>query len=397
LAISPSPTATESEPVTVAAGAAQGILRIDLDAIVENWRRLAEQARPAECAAVVKADAYGLGAARVAPALALAGCRTFFVATLDEAIALRDTLTQGAPSASLSAKPIIYVLGGVPRGAEAELAARRLRPVLNSLADIDAFAAAGRAAGLPLPAAVHLDTGMSRLGLDEGEQRKLAAAPGRLDGIALALIISHLACADEPGHPLNAEQRRRFDEAASSLPPASRSLANSSGIFLGHGVHHHLVRPGAALYGIAPNADQPNPMQGVVRLDGRILQVREIDTPRTVGYGATHRAAGPARIATVSVGYADGFLRSLSNRGRGFIGGHAVPLVGRVSMDLTTFDVSTTPAELLAPGECIELIGPHQSVDALAEAAGTIGYEILTSLGRRYHRIYAGGAGVAAC
>lgn len=377
--------------MTVAAGAAQGILSIDLDAIVANWRALSARVRPAECAAVVKADAYGLGAARVAPALANAGCHTFFVATIDEGVTVQSALANRAAAAGTRAEPTIYVLNGAPRGSETELRALGLRPVLNSLADIDAAAAAARAAGGAWPAAIHLDTGMSRLGLDDGERLRLAEDPDRLAGIQVSLVMSHLACADEPDHPLNDEQRRRFDSAATALPLCCRSLANSSGIFLGDGFHNQLVRPGAALYGVAPNDSKPNPMQGVVRLEGRILQVREIDTPRTVGYGATHRVDGPTRIATVSVGYADGFLRSLSNRGHGSIGGRTVPLVGRVSMDLTTFDVSAVPAELVAPGRSIELIGPHQPVDAVAAAAGTIGYEILTSLGRRYYRAYSGG------
>jgi alanine racemase len=373
--------------LTASARAAQGVLTIDLDALVANWRQLALRAAPAECAAVVKADGYGLGAARVAAALAAAGCRTFFVATLDEGTAVRAALAPLPPAGGEEA--VIYLLNGLPRGAEPDLIAHRLRPVLNSLADIDAWAAVP---GGPLPAAVQLDTGMSRLGLSDEEQRRLAEAPQRLGGIALALLMSHLACADEPDHPLNDEQRRRFAALTARLPPCRRSLANSSGIFLGNDFHHQLVRPGAALYGVAPNAREPNPLQGVIRLDGRIVQVREIDSPRTVGYGATHRVAGPTRIATVSVGYADGFLRSLSNRGRGHIGGYAVPLVGRVSMDLTTFDVSEVPPALLAQGGTIELIGPHQPVDAVAAAAGTIGYEILTALGRRYHRVYVGSA-----
>ncbi len=381
----------------VTAIAAQGVLTIDLGAIVDNWRLLRDRAQPAECAAVVKADAYGLGASHVAPALAAAGCQTFFVATVDEGIGVREALTGAAATADRTAEPVIYVLNGVPPGGEAEFARWRLRPVLNSLAEIDAWAVAGRAAGRPLPAALHLDTGMSRLGLDEGEQRRLAAAPERLAAIGLTLLISHLACADEPDHPLNTEQSQRFNAAAAMRPACRRSFANSSGVFLGPAYHHQLVRPGAALYGIAPTANRPNPMAGVVTLLGRVLQVREIDTPRTVGYGATHRASGPTRIATVSVGYADGFLRSLSNHGCGFIGGHTVPLVGRVSMDLTTFDVTAVPPERLIAGALIELIGPNRPVDAVAEAAGTIGYEVLTSLGRRYHRIYRGGARAVTC
>jgi alanine racemase len=237
---------------------------------------------------------------------------------------------------------------------------------------------------------------MSRLGLPEDELETLASEPERLDGIELALVMSHLACADEPGHPLNAEQLARFSAARARLPTAMASFANSSGIFLGAEYHFDLGRPGVALYGINPTPGRPNPMRQVVRLQGKILQVREIDAPRTVGYGATHRAAGPTRVATVAVGYADGYLRSLSNRGSAWLGNQRVPVVGRVSMDLITLDVTGASPDSAHPGAFVDLIGPELSadpeltVDDVAAAAGTIGYEILTALGQRYHRIYQG-------
>lgn len=373
---------------------APAVLTVDLAAIVDNWRQLRDRALPAACAAVVKADAYGLGAAEVASALAAGGCRTFFVATLDEGLSLRRTLADRRTGSADAAE--IYVLGGAPRGCETDLIAARLRPVLNSLGDIDAYAAHARSAGIRPPVAVHLDTGMSRLGLSDTEQATIASDPSRLDGLDLCLVMSHLACADEPEHPLNAKQLALFRAAAASLPAAARSFANSSGIFLGRDYVFDLVRPGAALYGVAPNGTNPNPMRGVVRLHGRIVQVREIDTPRTVGYGATHRVQRGSRIATVSVGYADGYLRSLGNRGSGFLAGQRIPVVGRVSMDLITFDVSNIPAERVVPGHMVELIGPDLPVDAVAAAANTIGYEILTSLGSRYHRVYSP-AGEDAC
>jgi alanine racemase len=369
---------------------AGAVLTIDLDAIAANYRLLRERVAPAECAAVVKADAYGLGAAKVAPALAAAGCRTFFVAHVGEGIVVRRALAETQAERAPGSEPTIYVLNGAPREAETELAEHRLTPVLNSLADVDAWAAFARGSGVPRTAALHIDTGMSRLGLPPAECRVLAGDPGRLGGIALRIVMSHLACADEPDHPLNLRQLDAFRAARSAFPATAGSFANSSGIFLGRRYHADIVRPGAALYGVAPVPGEPNPMAQVVRLQGKILQVREIDSPETVGYGATHLARGRQTIATVAVGYADGYLRALGNRGSGYIGEIRVPLVGRVSMDLITFDVSGVPGSLARPGAMIDVIGPRIPVDAVAAEAGTIGYEILTGLGARYHRVYVG-------
>lgn len=392
------PTSTEGPrasrfPTAADAGRVGAVLTVDLAAIVANWRLLRDRSAPAECAAVVKADAYGLGVEQVAPALAEAGCRVFFVATLDEGVALRWVLEQwrqGAvePDTASPAPPAIFVLGGLPPGSETELPRHGLIPVLNSLGDLETWSLLAQLLGMRLPAALHVDTGMSRLGLPADELDRLANDPDRLEGVNLALVMSHLACADEPAHELNQRQLEAFTAARARLPATPASLANSAGIFLGAAFHFQLVRPGVALYGVAPIAGEPNPMQGVVRLDARILQVREIDTGGTVGYGATHRARGRERIATVSVGYADGYLRSLSGRASAVIGGYRVPLVGRVSMDLTTFDVTGVPEELARPGATLQLLGPEHPVDALAEEAGTIGYEILTSLGARYARAY---------
>ncbi len=364
------------------AARAAAVLTIDLGALAENYRRLCRELDGVPCAAVVKADGYGLGLARVAPALFRAGTRSFFVAQLGEAIALREAVPEAVE---------IYVLNGLAAGPAAEFQAHRARPVFNSLGEVEAWRRAAAAAGTTLPAALHLDTGMSRLGLPEDELETLAAEPERLDGVELSHVMSHLACADEPGHPLNADQLARFRAARARLPAAPASFANSSGIFLGAEYHFDLGRPGVALYGVNPTPGRPNPMCQVVRLQGKILQVREIDAPRTVGYGATHRAAGPTRVATVAVGYADGYLRSLSNRGSAWLGNQRVPVVGRVSMDLITLDVTGTPPGTARPGAFVDLIGPELPADAVAEAAGTIGYEILTALGRRYHRIYLGG------
>ncbi len=374
--------------MTSEAERAGAVLTIDLGAIAANYRLLCDRVAPAECAAVVKADAYGLGAGRVAPALYEAGCRTFFVALIDEEIAVRRALTDQGRSESDETESAIYVLNGLTPNTAGVFAEHRLGPVLNSIGQIDAWAAFARASAPLAAAAIHVDTGMSRLGLPPNELSILRGDPSRLAGIRLAHVISHLACADEPDHPLNALQRDAFNAARSSLPAAAGSLANSSGIFLGPGYHADLARPGCALYGVSPLPRRTNPMRQVVRLQGKILQVREIDTPQTVGYGAKHRAEKRERIATVAVGYADGYLRHLSNRSYAYVGDFRAPLVGRVSMDLTTFDVTGVPDDLVRPGATMDLIGPRVTVDALADAAGTIGYEILTSLGARYHRVY---------
>lgn len=370
----------------VSADRAGAVLCVDLGAIVANWRLLRRRVEPFACAAVVKADAYGLGADEVAPALLAGGCRQFFVATLEEGMALRRRLEVARPPSSACE---IFVLNGAPAGAAAEVRRARLTPVLNALADIDAWSAWARSQDARVPAALHVDTGMARLGLPPEELAQLCDDPSRLDGLDLRCIMSHLACADTPEHPLNARQRDTFRAALAMLPKAPVSFANSSGIFLGADYWGDLVRPGAALYGVSPVPAQPNPMRGVVRLDAKILQVRQIDSGSTVGYGASHRAGGRERIATIAVGYADGFMRSLGNRGSGYIGAQLVPIVGRISMDLMTFDVSHVPESLARPGASIELIGPHHPIDAIAAEAGTIGYEILTALGTRFARIYA--------
>lgn len=355
-------------------------LTVDLAAIAANYRLVCDRVGTGACAGVVKADAYGLGAAQVAPALWAAGCRIFFVATLDEGLALR-ALMPGAE---------IHVLGGDVAATAAEHAAHELRPVLNSLREIAAWRDEAGRLDRALPATVHLDTGMSRLGMPPAELDRLAAEPDRLSGIEVTLVMSHLGCSDEPENPQNAFQLAAFRAAVARFRPAGAKLsfANSSGIFLGRDYQFDLARPGAALYGLRPVAGQPNPLRQVLRLQGKILQLREVDTDTPVGYGATHRVAQPARLATVGVGYADGYLRSLSNRGSAFIGDRRVPVVGRVSMDLLTLDVSSVPAAELRPGIHVDLIGPHNPVDELADQAGTIGYEILTSLGSRYARRY---------
>ncbi|MEY4793070.1 MAG: putative alanine racemase, catabolic [Pseudomonadota bacterium] len=354
------------------------ILHIDLAAIAENWRLLAARAAPGAVAGVVKANAYGLGADRVAPALHAAGCRHFFVAHLAEGIALRETLGPG---------PMIAVLNGFAPGADGDAG---LVTVLNSLGDVHSHAAAGRSAGQARRALLHLDTGMARLGLDAAEQARLAADHSLLAGLDLLYVMTHLACADEPEHPLNAEQAARFARACASLPKLKRSFANSSGLFLGSDYASDLSRPGCALYGINPTPGAPNPMRQVLRLEAPVLQIRDIPAGASVGYGASFVAARPSRIATIAVGYADGYLRSLSGQGGAAYRGLILPMVGRVSMDLITLDVTDAPG--LVPGDTVTLIGgAAPSPDDLAARAGTIGYEILTSFGARYRRAYGAG------
>jgi alanine racemase len=354
--------------ISPATADAASILEIDLGAVVENWRLLAARVTPALCAAVVKADAYGLGATKVAAALARAGCRTFFVAHLDEALAVRGALPEAE----------IAVLNGLLPGTSHVFLDARLTPVLNDLGQVERW----RRKGQGRAAILHVDTGMNRLGLPAAEVARVGDP-----GFPLRAVMSHLVSSEETT-PLNETQRQRFEAARALLPAAPASFANSSGIFLGASYHYDLARPGVALYGVNPTPDQPNPMRPVVRLLARVLQLREAAAGETVGYGATYRFDRPARIATIAAGYADGLLRSLSNRGRALAGGTTVPIVGRVSMDLISLDVTAADQAAVEPGNLVELLGSTHTVDDLAAEAGTVGYEILTSLGHRYHRVW---------
>ncbi|HEX9768096.1 MAG TPA: alanine racemase [Kiloniellales bacterium] len=368
----------EESPAALRAGA---ILSIDLAALAENYRILAGRAAAGVgCAAVVKADAYGLGVDRAAPALSAAGCRHFFVAQIDEGIRLRGLL----PDAE------IHVLGGLLPGLEDAFLAHRLRPTLNSLGEIETWAGHARRQGEALAADLHVDTGMRRLGLPPDELDRLAGEPDRLAGIEVSLLISHLACAEQRDHPLNARQLADFRRARDRLPSCPASFANSSGVFLGADYHFDLLRPGVALYGSNPTPDRANPMRDVVRLQGRIWQVRNARPGETVGYGATYQATRPMRIATVALGYGDGYPRALSNRGQVYVDGRAAPVIGRISMDSTTIDVTALPESRVRPGALVDVIGPDNPIDAVAAAAGTVAYELLTHLGRRYHRVYVG-------
>ena len=365
----------------MSSGHAGAILTIDLGAIAANYGRLQSALAGVECAAVVKADAYGLGVARVAPILRQAGCRQFFVATFDEGVELRGILGGEAE---------IAIFNGLPKGAAADCRRHRLSPVLNSLAEIDELAAFARASGSSQTAILHCDTGMNRLGLDGGEVDALADRPERLEGIDVCAVMSHLACAEAPDHPLNRNQLARFGRCRARLPAAPASLVNSSGIFLGAEYHFDLARPGVALFGVNPTPGQPNPMREVVCLQARVLQVRDVDSPQTVGYGATHRITSPRRIATISMGYADGFPRSLSDRGRVACGDATAPVIGRVSMDMSVIDVGGLGPQACQRGDLVTVIGGPRPIETVAAEADTIAYEILTRLGRRHKRVYRG-------
>lgn len=355
-------------------------LTVSLPAIVANWLTLKNQFSGQECAAVVKADAYGLGALPVARALEAAGCHTFFVATLEEAIELRASLPDVR----------ILVFHGVLAGEEFAFASHRLIPVLNSAAQIARWKPVA-AEHVHAVSALHIDTAMGRLGLQPDEFAKLMKKDaGLLSDCRVSLIMSHFACAPEVTHALNAKQLKLFNEALKLAPGIPASLCNSGGIYLGKENHFHLARPGCSLYGIAPQSTGENPMQHVATWNAPILMTRVLDADQSIGYGATATAKKGARIATVASGYADGYLRHLSNTGVGYVGEHKVPLMGRVTMDMLCFDVSAVPESLIADGAHITLLGnkPGIRVDDVATAAGTIGYEVLTRIGPRVKREY---------
>ena len=356
-----------------------GILTIDLSALRANYRRLCQEAAASSVGAVVKADAYGLGASRVAPIFYEAGCRDFFVAHLEEALVLVPALPADAR---------LFVLGGLFKGTETVCADANIIPVLNSLDQIADWAALAKVRGDELPAVLQVDTGMSRLGLSNVELLTLLDKPSMLDGVRLHCLMSHLACADKSEHPRNTDQMNRLRSIAPQFPGVPVSLANSGGVFLGKAFTADLVRPGIALFGGAPHGGRSNPMNPVLRLDIRVLQMRDVPKGSLIGYGGTYTAREHMRLATIAAGYADGIPRALSNRGAAYFGRTRLPIVGRVSMDTTIVDVSDVDPGTIKPGTLVEIIGPSQSVDDLASAADTIAYEILTRLGSRYQRIY---------
>jgi alanine racemase len=402
--VAPAPELPEPAQIETSGPAAfetGGILTVDLAAIVRNWKAMAQRVVPASCAAVVKADAYGCGIDKVAGALAKAGCTTFFVAHLAEARQVRAALRAAVCAAPDAA---IYVLNGLPPGSAPAFAEINARPVIGSLAEFvewDAYRTATRWGG---GAALHFDTGMNRLGFTPAEA-PLFTARLKMADHGISLIMSHLACADTPSHALNAKQIAAFRDLRFMFRGTPTSLANSSGIFLGPATHCDMVRPGAALFGVNPTPATPNLMEPVVTLKGRIVQVRDVLRGETVGYGATWTAGRASRVAIVAVGYGDGYARAASNpKGSAkseakwgarsgavaLIAGRRCSIVGRISMDLMAFDVTGLPEDPVRRGAHATLIGDGITVDDVAAWSGTIGYEVLTGLGRRYRREWKG-------
>jgi alanine racemase len=377
--------------MAAALATATGVLTIDLDAIVANWRKLEKAAVPAECAGVIKANAYGCGVEPVARALSAAGCKTFFVATLDEAQAARAALPSSAA---------IYVLSGLLQNSSDSYAKIDCRPVigdLNELAEWDVFR---RRSGWSGGAAIHIDTGMNRLGLSVTEAQGLIPRIKAGDH-GITLVMSHLVSSEIINSPINSRQLGAFRQIASLFTGVPSSLSNSSGIYLGAPFQFDLVRPGAGLYGVNPTPEADNPMQPVVDLKARIVQIRSIERGDTVGYGGIWTARRTTRLAIVAAGYADGYFRAAgSNDGtRGaevVVAGQRCPIAGRISMDLMAVDITDLPPKAARRGHMVTLIGEGITVDELAHHFGTIGYEVLTSLGARYARIYKGSNGAAA-
>ncbi len=368
-----------------ALAASTGILTIDLDALVGNWRKLENRAIPAECAAVVKADAYGCGLAAVASALSGAGCKTFFVATLNEARIARAA----APTAT------IYVLDGCFVGTSDAFAEINAQPVIGDLAELAEWDAFCRRTGWSGGAAIHIDTGMNRLGLSMTEAQGLLPRV-QSGNHGFTLVMSHLASAETLGHPMNARQVAAFREIAHAFSGIPASLSNSSGIFLGPQFQFDLVRPGLALYGANPTPEADNPMQPVVNLQARIVQIRNVERGETVGYGGTWTARRMTRLAIVSAGYADGYFRVAGGAdgvrsAEAVVAGKRCAIAGRISMDLLAIDITDLLPNAVRRGHLVTLIGEGITVDELAHHFGTISYEVLTSLGKRYARVYRGG------
>jgi alanine racemase len=364
------------------AAEAGGLLTVDLGAIEANWRKLRAMTIPTDCAAVVKADAYGCGIEPVTALLYHAGCATFFVADLAEGKRVRRI----APDA------VVYVLGGLPPATAEVFAEHALRPVIGSAAELAEWDSFVSASGWQGGIALHIDTGMNRLGLTIEEATALAPRV-KAENHGIMLLMSHFVVAQTHEHPRNNEQMLAFREIRSLYRGVPASISNSSGIFLGSSAHLDLVRPGVALYGVNPTPGRPNPMRPVVQLQARVILTREVAFGDTVGYDASWTARRPSRIAVVAVGYADGYFRMAGGTdqkagGTVLVAGKRCPIVGRISMDLMAIDVTDLPGSAVRRGDFVTLIGEGFDVDALAMQFGTNGYEVLTSLGRRYARIY---------
>jgi alanine racemase len=363
---------------------APGRLTIDLGALADNWRMLARRAAPGRCAAVIKANAYGTGVSEAAPALWAAGARVFFVAHFSEGIAVRR---------ALPAEAQIYVLNGLESGADpADYVEHRLAPVIGDEGELERWGAFAERRNWTNPCALHLDTGMNRLGF-ESLPRLRAAVERHGAASGADLLMSHFVSSEIPGDPLNQAQIERFEAARAAFPGLVASLANSSGMFLDPPPIYDLARPGYALYGGNPTPGRPNPMRAVVTLTAAIQQIRSIETGMACGYNAQWTAGRPTRLATLLIGYADGLPRGAgatdSKPGAEVaVAGRRAPLVGRVSMDLAVVDITDFPKDAVKVGDPVEFFGPTIALDDFAARSGTIGYHLLTSLGPRYQRTY---------
>ena len=376
---------SEPPPETTGGPAAQeagGILTIDLGAIAANYKTLLARVMPSECAAVVKGDAYGCGIDQVTTALSRTGCQTFFVAHLSEARRVR----------AIAPKAAIYVLNGFSHAAGQAFVEIEARPVLNSLIELAEWDHFVSTSGFAGGAALHVDTGMNRLGLSIEEAAAIASHV-RSENHRVALLMSHLACADRPEHPLNDQQIRQFREIRSLFRGIGSSLANSSGIFLDASTYCDVVRPGVALYGGNPTPGKPNPMKPVIELKAHILQVRNVAKGAAVGYGSTWTAKRDSRLAVIAAGYADGVSRAAAitegaKPREVMVAGKRCRMVGRISMDLLAVDVTDLPVNAVRRDQTVTLIGQGLSLDDAAAQAGTISYELLANLGRRFHRVW---------
>jgi alanine racemase len=359
---------------------AGAILTIDLAALAANWRLLRDKVQPVECAAVVKADAYGIGLEPAVEALARAGCRTFFVAHISEALRVR----------AIETNCTLYLLNGLTPSSSETLAHSNIRPVLSSFSELEEWASHCKTADVKLPAAVQFDTGINRLGIPADQ---IERARPLFDAFEPALLMSHFV-ESEVISERNAAQIAAFEKARAAFPNIPASLCNSSGIFLQERPFLDLVRPGYALYGGNPTPNAPNPMRSVVTLQARILQVRDIAAGERVGYGGEWTAPRASRLATLSIGYADGLPRSGTAIGRSgieaVVARRRCPFVGRLSMDLSIVDVTYLPDGAVQRGDFAEILGDTIGIDELGRKSGTIGYEILTRLGQRYARRYVG-------
>lgn len=354
----------------------QATLTINLEAIIDNYRQCLDLAGGADCAAMVKADAYGMGISQVAPALFdRGGCQIFFVANLAEATKLRHVV----PGA------VIYVLNGIFPGHEACFIRHNIRPVLNDPAQIRLWAATSGAG----PCAIHFDTGINRLGLSPDQTLAFIHDTGLREKLDISLVMSHLACSDDPENPMNEQQLKDFTDITRHFPDCPASLANSGAILLGPRYHFDLVRPGLLLFGGNPsNGAGPQNIRPVCQITGKILQIRKLDAGKAVGYGASWTADKPCHIATINIGYADGYLQLFNGCGRVYLAGRTLPVVGRVSMDMIAVDISGINPDQIIPGSDIELLGEHITLEMASEVSTLSQYEILTGVRERYHRIY---------